>query len=194
MTQPFADNGVILCTVIDSDDPDRLGNVRVQYPDYADRPSTWAPVSTMMASGDTGTWFRPKPGDQVLVAFERGDPKFPVVLGSIWSNADRPPPDDGAPGNNNWQQIVSRAGAILRFDDTPGAEKVELINSAGKLSVTLDTAGGKLVVRANEGEVEIVGGTKLTMSAPEIEMTAQNGITLSGGTAVTVSAQQIELN
>src|SRR3546814_16719534 len=73
MAQPFADNGLILCTVIDSDDPEGLGNVRVQYPDFADQPSTWAPVSTMMASGDAGTWFRPKPGDQVLVAFERGD-------------------------------------------------------------------------------------------------------------------------
>src|SRR3546814_17929690 len=74
----------------------------------------------MMASGDAGTWFRPKPGDQVLVAFDRGDPRFPVVIGSLWSNADRPPPDDGAPGDNNWQQIVSRSGAILRFDDTAG--------------------------------------------------------------------------
>src|SRR3546814_17197499 len=99
MAQPFADNGLILCTVIDSDDPEGLGNVRVQYPDFADQPSTWAPVSTMMASGDAGTWFRPKPGDQVLVAFERGDPRFPVFIGSLWSNAARPPPDDGAPGD-----------------------------------------------------------------------------------------------
>jgi phage baseplate assembly protein V len=194
VTQPFADNGIVLCTVIDSDDPDRLGGVRVQYPDYADQPSTWAPVSTMMASGDTGTWFRPKPGDQVLVAFERGDPKFPIVIGSIWSDADRPPPDDGAPGSNNWQQIVSRSGAILRFDDTPGAEKVELINSSGALFVTLDTAGDTIVVRADRGNVEISAGGKLTMSAREIELTAQNGVTIDGGTGVTVSATQIDLN
>src|SRR3546814_3085618 len=88
MAQPFADNGLILCTVIDSDDPEGLGNVRVQYPDFADQPSTWDPVSTMMASGDAGTWFRPKPGDQVLVAFERGDPRFPVVIGSLWRSEE----------------------------------------------------------------------------------------------------------
>src|SRR3546814_2577531 len=145
MAQPFADNGLILCTVIDSDDPEGLGNVRVQYPDFADQPSTWAPVSTMMASGDAGTWFRPKPGDQVLVAFERGDPRFPVVIGSLWSNADRQPPDDGAPGDNNWQQIVSRSGAILRFDETAGSEKVELIASSGALSVPHDLTGSHTV-------------------------------------------------
>src|SRR3546814_10899658 len=88
---------------------------------------------------------------------------FPVVIGSLWSNADRPPPDDGAPGDNNWQQIVSSSGAILRFDDTAGSEKVELIDSSGQLSVTLDSSGGKIVVRAGGGDVEIVADGKLTI-------------------------------
>src|SRR3546814_11097934 len=95
----------------------------------------------MRASGDAGTWFRPKPGDQVLVAFERGDPRFPVVIGSLWSNADRPPPDDGAPGDNNWQQIVSRSGAIHRFDDPAGSEQVELIDISGQPPFPLDSTG-----------------------------------------------------
>src|SRR3546814_6510766 len=81
MAQPFADNGLILCTVIDSDDPEGLGNVRVQYPDFANQPSTWAPVSTWMASDAAGTWYRPTPGDQVIVAFERGYPRFPAAIG-----------------------------------------------------------------------------------------------------------------
>src|SRR3546814_9060180 len=74
------------------------------------------------------------------------------------------------------------------------SEKVELIDSSGQLSVTLDSSGGKIVVRAGGGDVEIVADGKLTMTAPEIEMNAQNGITMNGGTGVTVSAAQIELN
>src|SRR3546814_16308251 len=61
------------------------------------------------------------------------------------------------------------------------SEKVELIDSSGQLSVTLDSSGGKIVVRAGGGDVGIVADGKLTMTAPEIEMNAQNGITMNGG-------------
>ncbi|MEM6679615.1 MAG: phage baseplate assembly protein V [Pseudomonadota bacterium] len=192
--KPFSDNGLILCTVIDSDDPEGLGNIRVEFPDFANQPSTWAPVSTMMASGGAGTWFRPKPGDQVLVGFERGDPKFPIVIGSIWSNADQPPPDDGNPGENNWQQIVSRSGAILRFDDTPGAEKVELFDSSGGLTVSLDTAAGQLSVSA-EGDVQVEATGTLRLSAQNIEISAGGSISIAADSgSVTVSGTTIELN
>ena len=30
-------------------------------------------------------------GDQVLVAFERGDPRIPYVLGTLWDSSDAPP-------------------------------------------------------------------------------------------------------
>lgn len=192
--KPFSDNGLILCEVIDSDDPEGLGNVRVSYPDFADQPSTWAPVATMLASGNAGTWFRPKPGDQVLVGFHRGDPKFPVVIGSVWSNVDRPPPDDGNPGQNNWQQIVSRAGAIFRFDDSAGAEKVELIDSSGRLSVTLDSSGGSISIKAEGGTMAIEAGGELTISAQTIKINAQAGIEIDGGPRVKVSGGVIELN
>lgn len=187
------DNGIMLALVVDSNDPEGMGNVKVEYPQLANQQSNWAPVATLMASADAGTWFRPKPGDQVVVAFEQGDPMNPIVLASLYSSADPPPPDDGAPGDNNWQQIVSRSGAIFRFDDTPGSEKVELIDSGGQLSVTLDSSGGKIAISA-QGDIEIDASGKLTLSAREIEISAQAGVTIDGGTKVAVSAAQIELN
>src|SRR3546814_11954512 len=102
---------------------------------------------------------------------------FPVVSGSLWSNADRPPPDDGAPVDNNWQQIVSRSGAIIRFDDTAGSEKVELIDSSGQLSVTADSRGGNIVARPGGGGEEIGPDGKLHRPAPPIRRTAQHRIT-----------------
>ena len=193
MTRPHSNNGVMMALVVDSDDPEGLGNVKVEYPQFGNQQSTWAPVATLMASADAGTWFRPKPGDQVVVAFEQGDPMNPIVLASIYSASDPPPPDDGAPGDNNWQQIVSRSGAVFRFDDTPGEEKVELIDSGGTLSVTLDGAAGKIAVSA-QGDIEIGATGKLTLSAREIEITAQTGVTVDGGASVSVSGGQIELN
>ena len=62
----------------------------------------------------------------MLVAFEHGDPRRPYVLGALWSKVDQPPPDDGDPTQNNWRFFRSRSGHMIRFDDTQGAEKIEI--------------------------------------------------------------------
>ena len=54
------------------------------------------------------SYFLPEVGDEVLVAFERGDLRFPYVLGSLWNGKDKPPStnDDG---KNDVRMIHSRA-------------------------------------------------------------------------------------
>ena len=38
-----------------------------------------------------GFYFRPEIGDEVIVAFEHGDVRFPYIIGSVWNGKDRPP-------------------------------------------------------------------------------------------------------
>ena len=68
-------------------------------PDAALEPM-WARVSTLMAGDRRGTWFVPDVGDEVLVAFQGGDPRQPIVLGSLWSASDRPPETMDPAGRN----------------------------------------------------------------------------------------------
>lgn len=42
------------------------------------------------------TQFAPEVGDAVTVAFERGDLRAPVVLGSLWNSPDAPPATRGS--------------------------------------------------------------------------------------------------
>jgi type VI secretion system secreted protein VgrG len=53
--------------------------------------SAWIRVAQNHPAGAPGT-FLPEVGDEVLVAFEHGDPDRPVVLGALW-NGKKPPPN-----------------------------------------------------------------------------------------------------
>src|SRR5258708_1417769 len=87
--------GVYPALVTDVQDPEGQGRVKVRLP-WAPDPGgssyeTWARLATMMAGGGRGSWFVPDPQDEVLVAFEGGNPRRPYVVGALWNGQDNPP-------------------------------------------------------------------------------------------------------
>jgi len=84
-------NGLVIGLVTNIDDPEKQGRVRVKYPALGERmESTWARVSTPGAGKDRGMMFLPEVGDEVVVAFEHGDTRRPVVLGALYNAKDTP--------------------------------------------------------------------------------------------------------
>jgi type VI secretion system secreted protein VgrG len=71
---------------------DKYGRVRVKFhwdrSSGDDNSSTWIRVSQLATSG---SFSLPEVGDEVLVAFEHGDPDRPVILGTLWNPSDPPP-------------------------------------------------------------------------------------------------------
>ena len=70
--------GVYRGMVTDAADPQRSGRVRVQVPSIG-MSSEWAPVCLPPGSG-AGAFVV---GSTVVVAFENGDQRFPIVLGRL---------------------------------------------------------------------------------------------------------------
>lgn len=88
-------NGVVIGTVKSLDDPQQLGRIEVYFPWLSDtNKSHWARVATLMAGSGRGSWFMPEKDDEVLVAFEQGDTRFPYIVGFLWNGQDKPPRTD----------------------------------------------------------------------------------------------------
>jgi uncharacterized protein involved in type VI secretion and phage assembly len=186
--------GVLVGIVRDLEDPLGLGRVRVAFPTLGDQLSEWAPLISFMAGAGRGGFFRPELDEAVAVAFEHQDPERPLVLGGMWSRADPPPDSGGDDRANNWRTIVSRSGAILRFDDSQGGEKVELIDKDGTRRLVLDSVAGKIRIEADSGEIEVKASGAITLEGQSITLKATQSVTIEAGQSVKVSGSTIELN
>jgi uncharacterized protein involved in type VI secretion and phage assembly len=174
-----ASNGVYPAIVVDNVDPENIARVRIRLA-YAHAGKTgleaWARVATLMAGANRGTWFFPDVGDEVLVAFEAGDPRFPFVIGALWNGTETPPAT--ADAGNDKKLIRSRNGLTITLDDQDGNESI-VIETPGGQKITLEEGPGAVVIADGNG------------NSVALE---RNGITLSTSSKVTVNASTVEVN
>lgn len=72
---------------------DKYGRVKVRFPwDREGDSSRWIRVSQPLSGTDSGVFWLPEVNDEVLVAFEHGDPDRPYVLGAVFNPRRLPPP------------------------------------------------------------------------------------------------------
>ena len=164
-------SGLLTGIVTDNKDPQQRGRIQVTIPALNDQARYWARLSTLMAGPEHGSFFLPATGDEVLVAFEQGDPGRPFILGALWNGHDAQP-DPKPDGDNDLLFIKSRSGHLIRLNDKEGAEKVEII----------DKAGGRVTLDSTSKQVTVHSAGKLRLEAPEIEVEADGALTIKGKT------------
>jgi uncharacterized protein involved in type VI secretion and phage assembly len=88
-------NGVVIGLVTNVQDPTQNGRIKVHFPWLDDQHETdWIRIATMMGGNGRGSFFMPEVNDEVLVAFDHGDVRFPYVVGFMWNGKDAPPSSD----------------------------------------------------------------------------------------------------
>ncbi|MEM7051214.1 MAG: phage baseplate assembly protein V [Acidobacteriota bacterium] len=181
--------GVYTALVTDIADPDGQGRVRVRLPwspDAEDQAyEAWARLATLMAGGERGSWFVPEVEDEVLVAFEAGDPRRPYVVGALWNGVDAPPESMDSAGQNDKKVLCSRNGVKVTLDDADGQE-----------SLTLETPGGqKLKLSDGPGKVHIEdsAGNAVTLESAGVTVQAASKVNVQAGT-VEINAGMVTVN
>jgi uncharacterized protein involved in type VI secretion and phage assembly len=197
-----SDGSVVVGLVLDNQDPDGLGRVKINLPGLSeDESGYWARLASPMAGGGRGMFFLPEQNDEVLVAFEQGDITRPYIVGALWNGEDKPP-QSNSDGQNNVRLIRSRSGHSVRFDDSAGAEKIEIIDKSGENSVTIDTLSNSIsiksaqdiVIEAPNGKISLRAKNVEVKSTTETNVEAQTSLDLKAGATMTIKGQRVNIN
>ena len=192
------------------EDPDGEGRVQVRIPIiHPEEDGVWARLATLDAGlGDDdsprGTFFRPQPGDEVVVGFFNDDPRDPVVLGMMHSST-RPGPYDVTEDNFE-KGIVTRGQLKITFNDdlktitieTPGANKIVLDDDEGSILLE-DSNGNKLQMNSDGitiesgGDVNIKASGDVNIEGSNLNHKAQSQFKAegSGGAEMSSSGQTV---
>ena len=169
-----------LARVVSLDDPEGLNRVQVRLISYAEIAGQdlplWARVVAPFAGADRGAFFMPDIDDEVLVVFLQGDPRYPLVLGGLWSGLNAAPASIDA-GGNIIKRLRSKNGIQITLEDQTGQE-----------TLTLETPGGQTVtLKDGPGEISIAdaNGNSVTLDP--------SGISIVSGSTVQVQASKVDV-
>jgi uncharacterized protein involved in type VI secretion and phage assembly len=183
--------GAFLATVVSIQDSENQNRVQLRVYDVdgvTDQDATvWARVAVPFAGGQRGSFFIPDVGDEVLVVYLAGDPRFPIVIGGLWNGADSAP--ETIPGDrvDRWTITGTQGTKIAIFEDssgptisftTPGGLSGTMTDSTGSIeftnldqtAITIDSSG--VTINAPTSQVQVTAATSVSVTAPQLSVDA----------------------
>jgi uncharacterized protein involved in type VI secretion and phage assembly len=162
---------------------DDLGLGRIQVRLYSADPEgealVMARVCAPFAGPDSGAYFIPDVGDEVLVAFLGGDHRQPVVIGGLWNGSQAPPETLDGERVDKWTITGRRGTRVAILEESPGQETIALETPAGVSATLTDAGGGRIrletsghSVTLDQSGVSVETPAKVEIKASEVSVTA----------------------
>ena len=116
----------------------------------------WARVAVPFAGGNRGAFFIPNVGDEVVLVFLSGDPRFPIVIGGLWNGKDTAPETLGGSGEavDRWT-ITGKAGTRIAIVEESASSATIKLSTPGGLTGTMTDDGGGSIEFTNSSQTSI---------------------------------------
>jgi uncharacterized protein involved in type VI secretion and phage assembly len=192
---------MVIGIVTTNNDPEHMGRIRVRYPSLTDQEEgAWARVLSHNLGKDRGVFMFPQVDDEVVVAFENGDPRNPLVIGSVFNGRNKPGNEflpnqkggfvvmsDDVAHVHSKDDMTFKSDKALHIEVTNDAETTVKGSSKGKADSAVEMkagtsykleAGSSMTIKGATISVESQGSLKLKGATVEIE--SQGPATLKG--------------
>jgi Rhs element Vgr protein len=159
------------------DDPDGEFRIQVEVALFDDQSTgLWARLANFYSTSGQGTFFLPEVGDEVILGFLNQDPRYPVILGSMYSQKNVPYELFSPNQENSMKGIVSKSTLRVMFDDK---NKILSLVTPDNNTVILDDQHKQI-------EVKDDNGNSIVMSSSGIAIKSNGTISLQAGQQVTI--------
>jgi len=164
------------------EDPDSQYRVLVDVPLLDPKgEGIWARLTNFYSTNGAGAFFMPEVGDEVILGFINEDPRYPIILGSVYSSTNKKPFTGLNPNEkNSVKAIVSKSGISVQFDDE---NKVWTVATPNKNTIIISDKDKKITIQ-DENNNSIV------MSNSGIDLSSQKNINISANQNVTIKGNQ----
>jgi phage protein D/phage baseplate assembly protein gpV len=186
--------GITVGLVTDNNDPENRGRVKVKLTSLGENiESFWCPLVSTNAGNKRGIAFLPEVNDEVVVAFQNGDPNHGYVLGAVWNGSDALPKPTGQllSGNQVVRRVIrSRVGHEIVIVDNP-------ITPEGIIIIDKTTNNFiKVMTQPDKIEIQCQADIQVTSKTGNITATADTGnvtVKASAGKVTVQAMQDLEL-
>jgi uncharacterized protein involved in type VI secretion and phage assembly len=181
-------SNLVVGVVTSLNDPDKKNRIRVKFPGLSDKDeSAWARIVALGGGEQRGMVFIPEVEDEVLVGFENGDVRQPVVLGGLFSSGDTPT-WDVVNGKVSTRRINSRLGHYMELGDgeQPTGQHILLMLDGEKHKLRLGAdrfdiempQGKPALIKIGNTKIEVADNGDMTFEAPNIFLKAKLNVTI----------------
>jgi Rhs element Vgr protein len=169
-------------------DPDSQYRILVNVPLFdANGEGIWARLANFYATSGAGAFFLPEPGDEVILGFINEDPRYPVILGSLYASTKHKPFTGLDPNQkNSIKAIVSRSGISVEFDDE---NIIYTVNTPAKNTMIISDKDKKITIKdQHSNSIEMSADGITIKSQKDISIEADQSLKLTGKQGVKISS------
>ncbi len=180
--------GLYNATVLKIDaDPDNEYRIQVEVALYNDKNTgLWARLANFYSTNGEGVFFLPEVGDEVVLGFLNQDPRYPVILGSMYSQKNKPFSKFTPNAQNSMKGFVSKSQLQILFDDT---NKILTLLTPGNNTVVLDDQGKQIELKDQNGNSIVMSSSGIAIKSNQsISLEAAQNISIKGDTGITLSS------
>jgi Rhs element Vgr protein len=146
----------------------------------------WARLANLYSTNGQGVFFLPEVGDEVILGFLNQDPRYPVILGSMYSQKNKTYADFVPNAKNSMKGIVSKSELRVMFDDE---NQILTLATPGGNSVVLDDQHQRIEIKDSNGNSITLSESGISLhSDKDIVLQAGQHVTIKGNAGVTVQS------
>ncbi|MCZ6802436.1 MAG: type VI secretion system tip protein VgrG [Proteobacteria bacterium] len=166
-------------------DPEGEFRVQVIMPILQDdSKAIWVRLGNFYASNKVGAEFYPELKDEVVIGFMNEDPRYGVILGSLYSKKLSPP---YPPDKENTKKAIKTKGELeILFEDQ---DKIITTSTPGKQSIKIDDKDKSITIADSNSNTISMSNSGISLdSGSDIKLSAKGNINLDAKSNVMVKA------